>query len=171
MSTLTKFAAAAVSAGVVATSALMAGPAQAKKVDYAQPQVAFTGKNVQVSPDGSKAFVLGKYRCWGGSTGSHLWVSVKQGPDLDLGEHSSSSYAESWYDTNWNYSEANPAGLTADCDGHWHATRVVLKQVEGWDELTDGPALVQFCLYDSKFTGDESKSFAFDYRFSTVRVP
>jgi len=171
MSTSTKLAAAAISTGAVAASAVMAAPAQAEQTDYAQPQVAFTGKNIHVSPDGSKAFVLGKYRCLGGREGSHLWVSVKQGPELDMGEHSSSQYADSWYDTNWNFSESNPAGLTVDCDGRWHATRFVLKQVGDFDALTDGPALIQFCLFDPNATEDGSSGFVADYRFSTVRVP
>ena len=169
MATLNKLAASAFGVGALAVTALSAAPAQAQQTDYAQPQVAWTGKNIHVSPDGSTAFVLGKYRCWGGEEGTHLWVSVKQGPDLDLDEHSSSQYAESWADTNWNFAE-DPAGLTADCDGHWHVSRVVLKQVEGFAELQDGPGLVQFCLFDSRTYGDDL-GFAWDYRFSTVRVP
>jgi hypothetical protein len=165
-----KLAATVIAAGALIASALTATTADAATTTYAQPQVAFTGSNIHVSPDGSKAYVLGKYRCWGGREGTHLWVSVKQGPLLDLDEHSSSQYADSWYDTNWNYAN-DPAGLTVDCDGHWHATRFVLKQVEGFDALTDGPALVQFCLFDSKATEDLSSGFAADYRFSTVRVP
>ncbi len=141
----------------------------APKSGYHDPQVAWTNKNVHVSPDGSKAYVLGKYRCWGGRAGTHLWVSVKQGPRLSEPDHTGSSYADAWYDTNWNFQNSE-AGLTVNCDGHWHVTRAVLKNVFG--ELHDGTAYIQFCLFDS--TGNEEnfpQGFAQDYGWRTVRVP
>ena len=131
-----------------------------------EPQVAWTGMNINVSPDGSAAYINGKYKCDGGEEGSHLWVSVKQGENIDA-DHTSSSDADAWYDTNWNFSESNPAGLTVDCDGHWHVARYELRQVFG--DLQDGIAFVQFCLFDS--SGSEESGFKFDYSWKQVRVP
>ena len=130
------------------------------------PEVAWTGVNINVAPDGSAAYISGKYRCDGGEEGTHLWVSVKQGDGLSF-ENTSSSLADAWYDTNWMYSESDPDGLNVDCDGRWHVVRYELRQVFG--ELTDGPALVQFCLFDS--SGSEETGFKFDYSWKTVRVP
>jgi hypothetical protein len=129
------------------------------------PQVAWTGMNVNVSPDGSSAYINGKYKCDGGREGTHLWVSVKQGAGVDP-EHTGSEYADAWYDTNWNNDESE-AGLTVDCDGHWHVSRVELRQQFG--ELHDGIAFIQFCLFDS--SGSEETGFAFDYSWKQVRVP
>jgi hypothetical protein len=154
-------------AGSAAALAAMGMPS-ASAADYADPQVAWTGTTITVAPDGSAAYIEGKYKCFGGEQGTHLWVSVKQGEGLD-DEHTSSSDADAWYDTNWNF-EQSEAGLTVDCDGHWHVTRYTLKQEFG--ELVDGIAFVQFCLFDP--TGNEEnfpQGFAFDYSWKTVRVP
>ena len=129
------------------------------------PQVSWTGVNINVAPDGSAAYINGKYKCDGGEEGTHLWVSVKQGEGLSF-ENTSSSLADAWYDTNWNFGESE-AGLTVDCDGHWHVSRVELRQEFG--ELHDGIAFVQFCLFDS--TGSEETGFAFNYSWKQVRVP
>ena len=153
--------------GMMALATPAAATAKAKA--YQDPQVAWVGKNVHVSPDGSKAFVNGKVRCFGGRTGTHLWVSVKQGPRLSEPDHTGSSYADAWYDTNWNFEES-PAGLTVDCDGHWHVVRVTMKNVFG--ELHDGSAYVQFCLFDNTSTDTNfPQGFAQDYGWRTVRVP
>ena len=125
-----------------------------------QPEVAWMNKNVILSADQSSATVLGKYRCSGGQVGTHLWVSVKQGPALDA-EHTTSEFATAWYDTNYNYAN-DPAGLTVDCDGKWHVSRITVKPVFG--TLSTGSAYVQWCLYDSVggFAGPSS--------FLTVRA-
>jgi hypothetical protein len=125
---------------VAATAPAMAAPATSA------PEVAWVNTNVVVSADRSEATVLGKYRCSGGEEGTHLWVSVKQGPGIYPG-HTSSGYADAWYDTNYNYTEDNPAGLTVTCDGKWHAERVTVRQVFG--QLTRGAAYVQWCMFDS----------------------
>ena len=153
--------------GSAAALAAMSVPG-ASATEYADPQVAWTGANINVAPDGSAAYIDGKYNCYGGRENTHLWVSVKQGPGLD-DEHTSSGDADAWYDTNWNW-ESDPAGLTVACDGRWHVTRYTLKQEFG--ELVDGPAFVQFCLFDP--TGNEEnfpQGFAFDYSWKTVLVP
>ncbi len=132
----------------LASGALVAAsaPAMAAPATSAAPEVAWVNTNVVVSADRSEATVLGKYRCSGGEEGTHLWVSVKQGPDIYPG-HTSSRYADAWYDTNFNFTEDNPAGLTVDCDGKWHTERITVKQVFG--QLTRGEAYVQWCMYDS----------------------
>ena len=158
-----------VGAAAAALTMTAMGVPGASAAVYEDPQVAWTGMNINVAPDGSAAYVNGKYKCYGGQEGTHLWVSVKQGPGLDA-DHTSSGDAAAWYDTNWNYSEDNPAGLTVNCDGRWHTTRYTLKPEFG--QLVDGTAFVQFCLFDS--TGSEDnfpQGFAFDYSWKTVRVP
>ena len=164
-SSMTKTAAAGGSLAVLA----LGSPAMAAPASYADPAVAWTGNNVHVAPDGSAAYLIGKYRCYGGRTGTHLWVSVKQGPNLSEPDHTGSSDADAWYDTNWNF-EQSEAGLTVDCDGHWHVTRTTLKQEFG--TLVGGPAYIQFCLFDSTGTEDNfPQGFAQDYGWKTVRVP
>ena len=156
-----KAATALASAAALAAMGLPSASAAA----YADPQVAWTGMNINVAPDGSAAYINGKYKCYGGEAGTHLWVSVKQGDGLDFDHTSSEDPAvdlTAWYDTNWNF-EQSESGLTVDCDGQWHVTRYELRQVFG--ELQDGPALVQFCLFDN------SDGFQFDYSWKTVRVP
>jgi hypothetical protein len=159
------------SLAAVATTAvfvIVGTPTPTSAAEYVSPQVAWTGVNINVSPDGSTAYINGKYNCVGGRTGTHLWVSVKQGPGLD-DEHTSSSDADAWYDTNWNF-ENSETGLTVDCDGHWHVTRYELRQEFG--ELVDGTAFVQFCLFDNTSTDDNfPQGFVFDYSWKTVRVP
>jgi hypothetical protein len=157
----------AVAASAAALAAM--GTPSAVGAAYADPQVAWTGMNINVAPDGSAAYIDGKYKCYGGEEGTHLWVSVKQGANVDP-DHTSSSDADAWYDTNWNYSDSDPDGLNVNCDGHWHVTRYELRPEFG--ELQDGIAFVQFCLFDS--TGNEDNfptGFAFDYSWKTVRVP
>ena len=124
---------------VAASAPAMAAPAPSA------PEVAWVNTNVVVSADSSEATVLGKYRCSGGEEGTHLWVSVKQGPGIYPG-HTSSQYADAWYDTNYHYAE-DPAGLTVDCDGKWHAERITVKRVFG--DLAKGAAYVQWCMFDS----------------------
>lgn len=155
--------------GAALALVLLGAPSFAAPATYADPEVAWTGHNIHVSPDGSEAYIIGKYRCWGGRTGTHLWVSVKQGSGLSEPDHTSSGDADAWFDTNWNF-EQSEAGLTVDCDGHWHVTRYTLKREFG--DLVDGTAFVQFCLFDH--TGNEDnfpQGFAFDYSWKSVRVP
>jgi hypothetical protein len=94
---------------------------------------------------------------------------VKQGPNISEPDHTSSSDADAWYDTNWNFQNSD-AGLTVDCDGQWHVERVVLKPEFG--QLQDGPAYVQWCLFDSTSSEENfPKGFGYNYGFREVRVP
>ncbi|GHE77990.1 hypothetical protein GCM10017786_04440 [Amycolatopsis deserti] len=159
-------------AAALLAAGFAAVPAAAASADpLPAPEVAWVGQNVIVTgADADSAAVLAKYRCYGGEEGTHLWVSVKQG-GADLEGEGSSQRATSWYDTNYHYAQ-DPAGLTVDCDGHWHTTRFVLKRVAGKAPLVDGPAWVQFCLFDSSSTEDNFPTgFASDSSWKTVRTP
>jgi hypothetical protein len=148
-------------------------PAAAAQADEAlpAPEVAWVNDNVIVTgAKGEEATLLAKYRCYGGRTGTHLWASVKQGGEDLEGEHSSAR-ATSWYDTNYQWAN-DPAGQTINCDGHWHATRFTVKLVDGWKPLADGPAWVQFCVFDSSATEDNFPTgFAYSYGWKAVNAP
>jgi hypothetical protein len=142
-----------------------AGPAAAA---YAAPEIAWVNQNVVLAPDKSSAQITGKYRCVGGREGTHLWVSAKQGPriDPDAG-NTGSSYADAWYDTNYNF-ENDPAGLTVDCDGKWHVSRITVKPVFG--TLARGPVWMQWCLFDNTSTEDNfPQGFVQEYGWRTVQ--
>jgi hypothetical protein len=134
-----------IAAVAAATPLVAAGTAQAAELPA--PEVAFVQDNVVVAANRAEATVLAKYRCYGGEEGTHLWVSAKQGENLEA--EGSSAWATAWYDTNYQYAE-NPAGQTIDCDGHWHATRFTIKRVEGKGLLKPGSVWVQFCVFDSQ---------------------
>lgn len=152
---------AALAAVATAGAALgMAAPAAAAPAQNTQPEIAWVNDNVFLSADGSSATVLGKYRCSGGQPGTHLWVSVKQGPGIDA-EHTTSNYASAWYDTNYYFGQ-DPAGMTLDCDGRWHVSRITVKPVFG--TLGAGSAYIQWCVYDS-LGGDAAQN-----QFSTVKI-
>jgi hypothetical protein len=141
-----------------------AGPASAAP-PYAPPEVSYVSA-VTLAHNAGRAFITATYKCSGGRTGTHLWVSAKQGPNISPPDHTSSSDAKSWYDTNWNF-EKSPAGLTVNCDGHWRTTTYVLKPEFG--QLHKGRAFVQFCLFDS--TADPNSTdhgFAFSYTMQQV---
>jgi hypothetical protein len=119
--------------------------------------------NVRIDPtDPSVAYVTGHYICQGGDAESHLWVSVKQAadgrPDPALREEGSSQIANAWLQT-------HPVpGEGFSCDGAWHTqTFTVDTQEQGFGELKQGQAWVQFCL----FGGDGQAAFA--QRFAAVR--
>lgn len=155
-----KRAALATVATAGAVLGLAAPAAAAAPVKDAPIEVAWVNDNVFLSADRSSATVLGKYRCSGGQAGSHLWVSIKQGPGIDA-EHTSSNYASAWYDTNYYFGQ-DPAGMTLDCDGRWHVERITVKPVFG--TLDAGSAYIQWCVYDS-VGGDASQN-----QFSGVKI-
>lgn len=80
----------------------------------------------------------------------HLFVAVKQGPDVNATDHTSSQYAQTFYSTNWK-SDSGPNAL--NCDGVAHTQQIVLKPQPGFDpsvpRLHSGPAMVQICVYDN----------------------
>ncbi len=128
--------------GVLVGGLATATPAGAQTPD---PQVLAVPAVVIVNPlDPSTATIVGVYRCFGGEP-IHLWVSAKQGgPDPSAegagGTPAELGGAEAWYDT--NISGEPPV----TCDGRPHAIRVTIAQHPEKEQLTSGPAWIQFCL-------------------------
>ena len=123
-------AAAAVSLGGIA-------PAGAAPAGKAQAQILGP---VRAHDDGT-ASVKARYIC---PSGFHLWVSAKQSedgqPDQRLRGEGSSEIAAAWV-------QSHPAPDQFTCDGEWHTdTFVIDTEEQGFGELRDGQAWVQFCL-------------------------
>ena len=126
-----------------------------------------------VTANGDSATITGRYRCFGGMQ-AHLWASIKQGPRINGTTQTSSQYADSWYDTNYNFSEDNPDGLTVPCDGAWHTQSFTLMRVDKtWGPwfpgtaLKAGAAYVQFCLVPNP--DDEASGSSFG-EFKNVKT-
>ncbi|MDQ1683794.1 MAG: hypothetical protein QOC82_531 [Frankiaceae bacterium] len=113
------------------------------------------------------------------SPANHLFVAVKQGPQIDTDEHSSSDFAVSFYSTNWK-SDSGPNALV--CDGTSHTQTVVLKKqpVFMWPPSATQPpfhtglALVQVCVFDN-MVGDPddpnaTAGFALSYTMEAVHA-
>lgn len=159
--------------GVAAAAAVIAGGSAAAGADTTQPSVAYAG-SVVAGPGATVVKI--SYTCHT-DTGplSHLFVAVKQGPQVDTDAHSSSQYAQTFYSTNWK-SDAGPNALR--CDGDQHTQSIVLKPQPGFEaavpRLHSGPALVQLCLFDNVTAfGEEGPldgGFAFDYTMQQVHA-
>ena len=167
-----KFAAALAPA---ALALVMAGATPASAA--VQPTVDFAGGLVV---QGDTAYLNIRYTCTTGTegAGNHLYVALKQGAQIDTGEHSSSRYASSYYSTNWSVDEG-PNAL--NCDGKQHLQRLVLQQDPYWQGAANavpfsaGPALVQLCLFDNitgvdPTTGEPTGGADFDYSMQRVQV-
>lgn len=171
MKTRTLLACAAVLALPLTATALPAQAHPQGKVTYREPEVAWV-KDVRAS--GDEATVKAKYRCYGGDEGTHLWVSLKQGGDIDnygaeqlSTMQGTSALAATWYDTN----AVDPTTVTLTCDGTWQVQRYTLGREKG--TLVDGQAFLQFCLFDSTSDPageDLSHGFAYDYTFVDVHI-
>lgn len=118
----------------------------------------------------SSAVVHAKYQCSGGNAGTHLFIAVKQGPQVNATTHTSSEFADTFYSTNYN---ADGPDLSLICDGRDHNARYVVMPDPYFafghpdaPPLHAGRAFVQFCLFDS--TGSEETGFAFDYSMKKV---
>ena len=161
------FGALALTAGVGMMGIMTAGADEAAP----QPTVAFNAAAVISS--GMTAIVPITYKCSSTvSPANHLFVAVKQGPQVNDTTHTSSDFANSFLSTNWK-SDSGPNALT--CDGKQHNQMIVVKQQPGFDgvPLHTGPALVQLCLYDNVtgFSGYEPVGgFAPSYTMQTVVV-
>ena len=151
---------------------LTAPGSSAETTTLPPPQVAWVG-NIVVS-HGGDAYILAKFRCYGGETATHLWASVKQGGPDPTAE-GSGVLSDAWYDTNYQYAN-DPAGQTIQCDGKWHVQHFLLKRVDhpfGTDYvsgmLKSGTAWVQFCVFDSSATDDNFPTgFAYDYGWKRI---
>jgi hypothetical protein len=159
-----------VAAAATAVLALGTGPATAVAP---QPSVAFAGHLV-AGPGATTVKIT--YTCSAtDSPISHLFVAVKQGPDVSP-ENSSSAFADTFYSTNWK-ADGGPNAL--QCDGTQHKQTIVLKPQPGFDaavrRLQAGTALVQLCLYDN-VTGFSEQGepvgggFASSYTMEHVRA-
>jgi hypothetical protein len=130
-----------------AALAMSAGPAVADGPPA--PGVAYAGQLV-AGPGATTVSIT--YTCTSETPGSvsHLFVAVKQGPNVNETTNTSSSSADTFYSTNWK-SDAGPNAL--NCDGVEHTQTIVLKPQPGFEasvpRLHSGQALVQLCLYDN----------------------
>ena len=153
--------------------AVLAAPVAAAKPSsaYAAPVVHWVQPTVIADPDGT-ATVHIKYTCSGGNAGTHLFIGVKQGPEVNATDHTSSQFADTFYSTNWN---SDGPGLSLTCDGRRQNARFVVKpDPYFWNAanaplLSSGTAFVQVCVFDSTNTGDtDPNGFAFDYSMRKV---
>jgi hypothetical protein len=76
---------------------------------------------------------------------SARWVSAKQSgegtPDRRLRLEGSSQFAAAWL-------QSHPSADSFICDGEWHTGTFGIDPAEqGWGELNQGHAWVQFCLF------------------------
>ena len=154
-------------------AAIAAAPVAAARptTAYSAPVVQWVQPTVVARADGT-ATVHVQYTCWGGDAGTHVYIGVKQGPEVNATDHTSSQFARTFYSTNWN-SDSGSNALT--CDGHkqnqiftvkpdpffWNAADAPL--------LSKGEAFIQVCIFDSTNTGEmDPNGFAFDYSMRKV---
>ena len=157
----------------VALVALFAAPVAAAKPSstYQQPVVGWVQPTIIAHADGT-ATVHTKYTCFGGNARTHLYIGLKQGPEVNATDHTSSGFAETFYSTNWNSDSGSNALV---CDGHKHnQTFTVKPDPYFWNAanaplLSSGQAFVQFCIFDSTNTGEgDPNGFGFDYSMRKV---
>jgi len=106
---------------------------------------------------------------------NHLFVALKQGPRVNTTDRSGSSFAKTFYSTNWS-ADSGPDALT--CDGERHTQVLVLQDDPFWGHagaappLRSGPAFLQICLFDNASAfGDEGPvdgGFVFNYTMQHV---
>jgi hypothetical protein len=91
------------------------------------------------------------YTCHGTTDTDHLFIAVKQGPNVQVG--SSSSDAVTFYSTNWR---SDAGANLLNCNGAKHTMHAVLAPDPYFatvnpphPALTSGPSFLQICLYDS----------------------
>ena len=160
-----------IAAAVLPVTALVAAPAQAApKSPYRDPQIAYVN---HARIKGDHVNVRAKYRCWGGNNGTHVWVSLKQGPKINAlsakklaNMEGTSALAKAWYDTN----NTDPQKVFIVCNGNWQKQLFRLTKQKG--TIKKGRAFLQFCLFDSHSdpTGqDLSKGFAYEYKKITIK--
>jgi hypothetical protein len=169
---VTTFERLAAAIGLVAAGA---GTAQAAKPwkSYHQPVVHWVAPVVHAISAHGSAVVHADYQCAGGSANTHLFIAVKQGPQVNTTTHSTSEFAKTFYSTNYN---SDGPGLRLICDGRAHNRRFVLKPDPFWPNAGNNPpalhagrAFVQFCMFDSTNTGEnDPNGFAFNYTMKKV---
>jgi len=161
-----------------AVTALALAPAAsakaAAKPTYAPPVVSNVIPVVVADPTGAaSAVVRATYTCFGGSS-AHLYIGVKQGPQINATDHTSSQYANTFFSTNWN---SDGPGLTLTCDGKQHTQGFVVKPDPYWAHggdpvvpLHNGPVFVQFCIFDFTNSGVEGDETGFGFNYSMKKA-
>jgi hypothetical protein len=126
---------------------------------------------------GGEAYVPLTYTCTNDADHpiNHLFVAVKQGPRVNTTDRSGSSFATTFYSTNWS---ADQGADQLTCDGTSHTQTLVLKNDPSWARsstappLRSGPAFLQICLFDDASAfGDEGPvdgGFVFNYTMQRV---
>jgi hypothetical protein len=150
-------------------SIVVPDPASVSNVsDVKAGVVTVKGHNLRV------AVVAFDYTCGGVGDLKHLFVAVKQGEDVNNTDHTSSSFADTFYSTNWR-SDKNFNAIT--CDGVVHRARVVMGpdpffRISGGPHpaLSNGTALVQVCVYDNSGGPGGDEPSAADYNMHDVHV-
>jgi hypothetical protein len=159
---------------VLAAGAQALPAAAASKTGYADPVVSKVMPIVKVSSDGT-ARVMAHYTCYGGP-GGHLYIGVKQGPQINATTHTSSEFADTFYSTNYN---SDGPGLTLTCDGKAHTQKFVVAPDPYFafahpnaPKLKTGPVFVQFCIFDatSNFAEEDPTGFGFDYSMKRAQT-
>src|SRR6478672_10302279 len=110
------------SAAIVALSAAPVAAARPSSA-YQQPVVNWVQPTVVADSNGT-ATVHVQYTCYGGNAGTHVYIGVKQGPDVNATDHTTSDFAQTFYSTNWN---ADGPGLSLDCNGRQQNAHFVVK--------------------------------------------
>lgn len=153
--------------------AAFAGTAAAAKPSsaYAPPTVQWVQPTVIAHPDRT-ATVHVHYTCSGGNVGTHLFIGVKQGPDVNATDHTSSQFANTFYSTNWN---SDGPGLSLNCNATMQNARFVVKPDPFFAKaataplLSAGTAFVQVCIFDSTNQGPtDPNGFVLDYSMRKV---
>jgi hypothetical protein len=149
---------------LTALAAPAADASSARGYPYKAPVVKWAGHARTL---GDHALVGARYRCFGGNVGTHVWVSLKQGPKITRMSlkqlkkaEGTSAISKSWYDTN----KTDPQLVYVVCNGKWQHQTFRLKKEKG--HLHRGWAFLQFCLFDSHSdptSQTSTKGFAFRY--------
>jgi hypothetical protein len=160
--------------GLALATATLVATAMPARAETSQPTAAFSGQLIAAP---GVAIVRIAYTCYSNdSPMNHLFVGLKQGPQVNTTDHSSSQFAQTFYSTNW-LSDAGPNKLR--CDGRAHTQIIVLKPQPGFqptvNRLQNGLALVQICVYDNvtQFSPDGEPldgGFAASYTMEQVRA-
>jgi hypothetical protein len=158
--------------GLVALVATTTGMAAAKPIPpYQDPIVGWVQPTVLAH--GGTAVVHAHYTCFGGNIGTHLFIAVKQGPEVNATGHTASDFAVTFYSTNW---KSDGPGLRLRCNGVAQNAKFVLRPDPYWanagnnpPRLAAGRAFIQFCLFDSTSSEDNlDHGFAFHYSMGKV---
>jgi hypothetical protein len=170
-----KFVAAAATVAALGLVNLTPASADVQSGGDPVPSAAFTGG--VVIANGGQAWVTFTYTCHNDADHliNHLFVAVKQGPRVNTTDRSGSSFAKTFYSTNWS---ADTGADALTCDGDAHTQTLVLMNDPFWGNsatappLRSGPAFLQICLFDDASAfGDEGPvdgGFIFNYTMQRV---